>query len=81
MVTREKIKQAIKETESLLDEYPYSSQAGMAVRAFLEYIKFLDSSSVILWTSPLAHPAIINLLVVLAHEQERLLHVVFRMRN
>ena len=81
MITRKKILQAIKETESLFNEYSADTQAGMSIRAFWEYLQFLQSSSVIVWTSPLAHPAIINLLVVLAQEQERLLHIVFRMRN
>lgn len=81
MITTTKIEAAIEETVELVKTHPASTQAGMSIRTFLAYLLFLRDSRAILWTSPLASPSVEALLVALAHEQERLLHVLFRMRN
>ena len=81
MMTITKIEAAIEETKNLVEAYPASTGAGEKIRVFLAYLKFLRESNVLWWTSPLVNPSIEALLVSLAQEQEKLLHVLFRIRN
>ena len=81
MITITKIEAAIEETEILAENYPSSTGAGMKIRVFLAYLEFLRDSNAMWWTSPLANPSVEALLVALALEQEKLLHVLFRIRN